>query len=445
MNFSFFKLFALIFLISLAFEAFGQQVAGDVLATAKGMSLRANDLSNAGQQLKAQSSSLIAQNRKQLLDTMIFDALLELEAKSRATTSRKIEEEAIAKITQPAETQIKAVYDANRQSIGSRTIDEMRPQIAHFLRHEAEEKALAALADSLKAKHKFIGGKDVNAAGLKPSDVLATISGKPITAADFETKFKIQLHDFRAGLTEQILADLEDAILNSLIQSEAKAENFDASSLIAREITNKLRDYSESERIQLETALKKRLFAKYDVKFLMERPAPMVLAVSADDDPFIGSPTTKVTVVAFVDFQCSACAAVNPILKDIVSESGSNVRLVYRDYPLTETHDNALLAALAGNAAKNQGKFFEMADLMYRNQDALDAESLKRYAAELGMNIPQFERDIKSEATAAEVRKDIVDGDALAVAGTPTVFVNGVKVYRLSAEKLREAVANALK
>lgn len=444
MNFFVFRPLVFLFLFSLAASGFAQP-PGDILATAKGMTFRASDLSAEGQQLHSQRVTLISQNRRQLFDKMVFENAVALEAASRGTTSIAIEKEATAKLAEPTEAQIKAVYDANRATIGSRSIDEVRPQIVSFIRRGTDEKAFNELFVSLKARYKFVVGKDVNAAGLRASDVLATIGGKPITAGDFESRYKIQLYDFGANLTEQILADLDDAILNSLIQAEAKAEGIDASALIAREITNKLRDYSEQERIQLETLLKKRLFGKYEVKFLSNMPPPLIVNVSADDDPSIGNATAKVTMVAFVDFQCSACAAVSPVLKQVVSEYGGNVRLVYRDYPLTQLHANAFLAGRAGYAARQQGKFFEMADLMYRNQDALDMASLKRYAVQLGMNAAQFDRDMAGEAAAAEIRKDITDGDAVAVTGTPTIFVNGVKVYRLSAEKFRNAIEAALK
>jgi protein-disulfide isomerase len=215
--------------------------------------------------------------------------------------------------------------------------------------------------------------------------------------------------------------------------------------MIAAEITNKLRDYSDYERMSLEDALQLRLFEQYGVKFRLESPPPMVLNVSADDDPSVGSPTAKVTVVAFVDFQCSACAAFGPLLKKVAAEFGGDVRLVIRDYPLTSMHPDAMNAALAGYAARQQGKFFEMTDLMYRNQDALDIGSLKKYALQVGLNTGQFERDLRSTAAAEEIKKDIADGKNYGVSGTPTVFVNGIQLHRLTTYATREAIKNALK
>ena len=151
------------------------------------------------------------------------------------------------------------------------------------------------------------------------------------------------------------------------------------------------------------------------------------------------------TVVAFVDFQCSACAAFSPLLKQVVAEFGNNVRLVVRDFPLTSMHSDARNAALAAYAAHQQGKFFEMTELMYRNQDALDVGSLKKYSQQIGLNTEQFERDLRSTAAAEEIRKDIADGKEYGVSGTPTIFVNGIQIHRLTTYSAREAIRNALK
>jgi protein-disulfide isomerase len=102
------------------------------------------------------------------------------------------------------------------------------------------------------------------------------------------------------------------------------------------------------------------------------------------------------------------------------------------------------LDEIAAGAAAAQGKFFEYTDLLYQRQDALDPESLKRYAAELGLNVKQFEIDFSSEKNAAEVQKDKADGEKYGIGSTPTIFVNGVRVRRFSPSGFRNAIINAL-
>ncbi len=107
-------------------------------------------------------------------------------------------------------------------------------------------------------------------------------------------------------------------------------------------------------------------------------------------------------------------------------------------------HEDAFQAALAANAARAQGKFFEYAEILYRNQEVLDKTSLLKYAAELGLNAKQFELDFSDAKVSAEVRKDQADGRSYGIGGTPAIFVNGIKVHRLSADAFRRAIDRAL-
>jgi protein-disulfide isomerase len=218
----------------------------------------------------------------------------------------------------------------------------------------------------------------------------------------------------------------------------------DSSGLIAVEITDKLRDFSDEERAALESDLMHKLFAKYSVKISLAEPKRIVHNVSVDDDPSTGKPDAPVTVVMFTDFQCPACSRTHPVLKKALSVYGDKIRFVVRDYPLEKIHENSFNAALAANAARAQGKFAEYTEILYRNQQALDKASLIKYAAELGLNVKQFELDFSDAKTAAEVRKDQADGKSYGIAGTPAIFVNGVKVQRLSLMGFRSAVDRAL-
>jgi len=117
---------------------------------------------------------------------------------------------------------------------------------------------------------------------------------------------------------------------------------------------------------------------------------------------------------------------------------------VVRDYPLETLHPNAFHAALAANAAKAQGKFFEYVEILYKNQKAQDDASLKKYATELGLNAAQFALDFNSERTAAEVRKDMADGKSYGITGTPSIFINGRYVRNISLDGFKDAIESAL-
>jgi protein-disulfide isomerase len=178
---------------------------------------------------------------------------------------------------------------------------------------------------------------------------------------------------------------------------------------------------------------------------LLKDPQPVAQNISTERSPSKGKTDAPITVVMFSDVQCSHCAAAHSVLQKVMAEYGDKIRFVVRNYPLESIHENAFRAALAANAAHAQGKFFEYIEILYNNQNNLDEVSLKKYAAQVGLNQKQFDLDLGSEKLAAVVRQDLKDGTSYGVAATPTVFVNGVKVRANSAQGFRRAIERALK
>jgi protein-disulfide isomerase len=131
---------------------------------------------------------------------------------------------------------------------------------------------------------------------------------------------------------------------------------------------------------------------------------------------------------------------VDQVLKAYPNE----VKFVYKEFPLSSIHQNALNAARAAVAAQKQGKFWEMHDKLFANQRALSPDNLKQYAKEIGLNVAKFEKDM----TSPEVQKQIADDMKLAqeadVRGTPTLFLNGKRVMNRSFEGLKEMIDQAL-
>jgi len=438
-------LFLLISLLVFACS-FAAQVPQQVLATVNGQNISVADLPSELGSSYTNLSKNVAETRQALLEQQIIETVFETEAKAKNLTTEKLLDQIKAKVPAPAEKDVQAVYEANRTALGDRTFNEVRAQIVSFLRQEPEQKAMEAAFKSLTVKYKIAKGKDVNALNLNPTDILATVGAKSITVKDFEEKNKIALYETKAKVFDAVKFTLNELIYNALVAAEAKASNIESSDLIAREITDKMRDYTPEERSELETALRKRLAAKYKPQILLKEPAPLVLNISTADSASRGAANAPVTVVMFSDFQCSACAATHPLLKKVLAEySSDNVRFVVRNFPLMTIHENAFQAALAARAALAQGKFFEYTEILYRNQNALDAASLKKYAVEAGLNPSQFELDLQSAKTAEAVRKDMADGTSYGIAGTPTIFINGVKLRIATADGFREAIDKALK
>jgi protein-disulfide isomerase len=208
-------------------------------------------------------------------------------------------------------------------------------------------------------------------------------------------------------------------------------------------VRNQIAQYlQERERQRLEEELSARLRKNANIRWLITEPPQPVQNISIDDDPMRGPATAPVTIVEFTDFQCPACAAMHPVIEEVLKSYGNKVRFVVRDFPL-DRHENARKAAEAANAANAQGKFFEYIALLFKRQSALDVPSLKKYASELGLDRARFDAALDRGTYAAEVKHDIEDGEMYGVGVTPTIFVNGVQLRTLSAEGLRAAIDRA--
>jgi protein-disulfide isomerase len=142
------------------------------------------------------------------------------------------------------------------------------------------------------------------------------------------------------------------------------------------------------------------------------------------DDPLRGNRKAAVTVVMFSDFQCPFCARAVPAVKSVEATHGDRVRIVWKHLPLS-MHQNAMPAALAAEAAREQGKFWEMHDKLFSDQAALSPATYERYARELGLDLPRFKAAMLAPATSQRVIQDAQLAGAAGVNGTPTFVVDG--------------------
>ena len=138
----------------------------------------------------------------------------------------------------------------------------------------------------------------------------------------------------------------------------------------------------------------------------------------------VRGPAQGPTLLVYGDYECPYTRKALREIQALQAEDPT-VRLVFRNFPLTEIHPHALAGATAAEAADLQGRFWEMHDLLFHRQHALDEDDLARYAAELGLDGERFARDRASEAVLARIRRDVDSGDAAGVAGTPSFFIAG--------------------
>jgi protein-disulfide isomerase len=146
--------------------------------------------------------------------------------------------------------------------------------------------------------------------------------------------------------------------------------------------------------------------------------------ISLADAPIRGPESAPITIVEFSDFQCPFCKRVVPTLDQIRSTYGDRVRIAFKHLPL-DIHPQAIGAHVAAEAAKRQGKFWEMYERIFANQQDLAPETFTRYARELGLDVVRFQRDVASSEVRARVDADKELADSLDVTGTPGFFVNG--------------------
>ncbi|MBC7910352.1 MAG: thioredoxin domain-containing protein [Pyrinomonadaceae bacterium] len=476
------KIFTFIFVCLIALlsardmPAAAMWLQSDALAVVNNQTITLNDIDPRVREMVEKLESEIAEAQRYVLEQEIMGLLFQLEARRRGITpARLLELEVTRRLTDPAPDIIQAIYDANRAQFGTLDLNGARPQIVAYVRRESEQKLLTELAARLRTRFKVVMGAKINSPNLQPGTTLATVGGQPLTAASAIERLKPIIYDLRVRAYEAQKTAVDQRVYSLLVLEEARKQGVAPEVIIRTEVNDKLRSPSEEEiqkfyeenkaringdpdslRVQItnyleqqeqariESAHSEKLRAAANVRIMLKEPEPPTLAVSADDDPSRGALRAPVTVVVFTDFQCPSCAANHPIIEETIKAYGNRVRLVIRDFPLEERHPQARKAAEAANAAHAQGKFFEYAELLFKNQKSLDIASLKKYATDLGLNRARFDAALDGGVFIAEVSHDIMEGLLYGVTGTPSVFVNGRRISTFSEAALRAEIDRAL-
>lgn len=175
--------------------------------------------------------------------------------------------------------------------------------------------------------------------------------------------------------------------------------------------------------------------------------------LGANPPNMAGSPSAVVTLEEFADFQCGSCASAHPILNEIKSIYGTRINFVFRNFPLAiPAHDKAYDAAVAAESAGLQGKFWDMQNLLFNNQQAWTAaptykQIWKGYAEKIGLDVPKWETDMIGIQAKGRVDADISRGKALSINSTPSLFLNGmaVSISEMKVDALKTLIDAELK
>lgn len=175
---------------------------------------------------------------------------------------------------------------------------------------------------------------------------------------------------------------------------------------------------------------------------LLEDPVP----IPVDGSPVQGPANARVTFVEFSDFQCPYCSVAVLKLNAILKAYPNDVKLIFKQYPLTDLHSQAELAAEAALAAQKQGKFWPLHDAMFADRTHLTRPNILAMAAKVGLDVTRFQQDWDSPAIKKAVARDQADGEKIFVNGTPTIFIDGQRYNgELELDAVRPVIEKELK
>ena len=155
-----------------------------------------------------------------------------------------------------------------------------------------------------------------------------------------------------------------------------------------------------------------------------------------------GNVNAAITLVEYGDFECPYCRRAHPLVKRLLNQRGKELLFVYRNFPLREIHPHSYISAIAAEAAGKQGKFWQMHDLIFENQNKLNANYLLSLVENIGLDLEQFAEDSNSDEVLNKLEADFESGVRSGVNGTPTFFLNGTRL--LTYDETYESLADAV-
>ena len=295
---------------------------------------------------------------------------------------------------------------------------------------------------------------------LGANDPAARIGDRVVTVGELEERWRASDPGEHAEITQKLYEGrrtaLEELLAETLIAAAAKGKGMSPEAWAESEVSKRVKPVAEAEVVaffqanvtqmqgrsldemapairryligQQEATARQALLAELrkagpDVRVLFDAPRHKVEPASGD--PSLGSASAPVTLIEFSDFQCPFCLRVAPTLKQIRARYGDRVRIVWKDFPLTQIHPQAFKAGEAAHCAGEQSKYWEYHDQLFANQQALQVADLKRYAGDLKLDADKFNTCLDSSKYAERVRNGVAQGTTLGVNSTPTVYING--------------------
>lgn len=284
--------------------------------------------------------------------------------------------------------------------------------------------------------------------------VVAEVNGAPITDADLTTAAKDQLKQFDMQVYKIKKSTLDDLIESKLIAEAAQKAGKSAEEYIKINIDDKIKKPSDDElkafyeshkdqvggknfdevKVSITQYLSQRSSAearntvlaqlKKDAKVQINLEPPRV-TVEAGNNPSIGPKGAPIELIEFTDYECPFCTRARPTVTALLEKYKDKIHYTLRDYPLP-FHGNAKKAHEAAHCAGEQGKYWEMNKILFKDSKALQVDKLKGYAKELGLNTAKFDKCLDSGKFGKKVDENQAYGSSIGVNGTPAFFINGI-------------------
>ena len=454
------------------------KVAQDVLAVVNGVKITVKDIDAPLKERVQALQNQVIEARKAQLEAEINTRLLEAEAKRLGIAPDALLEREVSQGSKtPTEAEARAFYDQNRSRIQGE-FSEIKDQIIGYLKDQRQRDEAKKLAERLRARAQV----KVLAANATPpetdadrSRVFATVSGKPVTSGAVEDALKPLIFSVQEQVYYLRKTALDVKINDLLLTDEAKKRNVTPEAFFEAEVVPRVKPVTEDAARKFYEENKDRVQGTYDtlrpqimeylrnreqgkaaeayadqlrkaasVQVYLKLPEPPVFDIAIEDRPWTGGVNAGVVIVEFTDYECPSCAATQPVLEEVAKEFGDKIKLVVRSFPLDQ-HKHAFKAAEAAEAAREQGKYWEYAAILFTHQTALEVDNLKQYASQLGLDRKKFDAALDSGKFSDRVKRDLADGDRIGVDSTPTVFINGKRAREKSREALKTAIEAALK
>lgn len=235
-----------------------------------------------------------------------------------------------------------------------------------------------------------------------------------------------------------------------LILIGIKMREYKREFLFERHLLTKLSDIEKKQDEILRQISQQKINAARPAADIPQRP-PMpdpnkIYSISVGQSPVKGEASAKITIVEFSDIQCPFSKKFHSIFMNAVAGHSKDVKFIFKNFPLS-FHDQAKPAVKALLAAKEQGKYWEMLDLLFANAESLSDAKYKELAASLKLDIARFEKDLKEKDAQWEkiIEADIEEGKKAEVMGTPTFYLNGKRTEARTAEDLKKEIDQLLK